>query len=163
MTAISKNVYFDVLDDIVNKYNNTVHRTIKMKPIDVTSDSYAEYNEDSNVTKPKFKVGDDVRISKYKNIFAKGYTQNWLEEVFAVSKTKKTVPWTYMISDLNGEKIAGSFYEKELQKTSQEKFRIKKVLKIKGDKCMSNRKDTTVHLIVQLIKKTLYKNESIFS
>ena len=75
MTAVSKNVYFDVLDDIVNKYNNTVHRTIKMKPIDVTSDSYAEYNEDSNVTKPKFKVGDHVRISKYKN-FAKGYTQN---------------------------------------------------------------------------------------
>ena len=71
MTAVSKNVYFDVLDDIVNKYNNTVHRTIKMKPIDVTSDSYAEYNEDSNVTKPKFKVGDHARISKYKNIFAK--------------------------------------------------------------------------------------------
>ena len=68
MTAISKNVYFDVLDDIVNKYNNTVHRTIKMKPIDVTSDSYAEYNEDSNEKDPKFKVGDHVRISKYKNI-----------------------------------------------------------------------------------------------
>ena len=66
MTAISKNVYFDVLDDIVNKYNNTVHRTIKMKPIDVTSDSYAEYNEDSNKKDPKFKVGDHVRISKYK-------------------------------------------------------------------------------------------------
>ena len=82
MTAVSKNVYFDVLDNIVNKYNNTVHRTIKMKPIDVTSDSYAEYNEDSNVTKPKFKVGDHVRISKYKNIFAKGYTQNWSEEVY---------------------------------------------------------------------------------
>ena len=77
MTAISKNVYFDVLDDIVNKYNNTVHRTIKMKPIDVTSDSYAEYNEDSNEKDPKFKVGDRVRISKYKNIFAKGYTPNW--------------------------------------------------------------------------------------
>ena len=74
MTAISKNVYFDVLDDIVNKYNNTVHRTIKMKPIDVTSDSYAEYNEDSNEKDPKFKVGDRVRISTYKNIFAKGYT-----------------------------------------------------------------------------------------
>ena len=74
-----KNVYFDVLDDIVNKYNNTVHRSIKMKPIDVTSDSYAEYNEDSNVTKPKFKVGDHVRISKYKNIFTKGYTQNLSE------------------------------------------------------------------------------------
>ena len=77
MTAVSKNVYFNVLDDIVNEYNNIVHRSIKMKPIDVTSDYYAEYNEDSNVTKPKFKVGDRVRISKYKNIFAKGYTQNW--------------------------------------------------------------------------------------
>ena len=134
MTAISKNVYFDVLDDIVNKYNNTVHRTIKMKPIDVTSDSYAEYNEDSNVTKPKFKVGDHVRISKYKNIFAKGYTPNWSEEVFVVSKIKNTVPWTYVVSDLNGEEITGSFYEKELQKTSQEKFRIEKVIKRKGDK-----------------------------
>ena len=82
MTAISKNVYFDVLDDIVNKYNNTVHRTIKMKPIDVTDDSYAEYNENSmelysNKKNPKFKVGDKVRISKDKNIFAKGYTPNW--------------------------------------------------------------------------------------
>ena len=77
MTAVSKNVYFDVLDDIVNKYNNTVHRTIKMKPIDVTSDSYAEYNEDSNEKDPKFKVGDRVRISKYKKIFAKGYIQIW--------------------------------------------------------------------------------------
>ena len=100
MTAVSKNVYFDVLDDIVDKYNNTVHRTIKMKPIDVTSDSYAEYNEDSNVTKPKFKVGDHVKISKYKNIFAKGYTQNWSGEVFIISKIK--IPWTYVISDLNG-------------------------------------------------------------
>ena len=70
-------VYFDVLDDIVDKYNNTVHRTTKMKPIDVTHDSYAEYYEDSNATKPNFKVGDHVRISKYKNIFAKGSTQNW--------------------------------------------------------------------------------------
>ena len=74
MTAVSKNVYFDVLDDIVNKYNNTVHRTIKMKPIDVTDDSYVEYNEDFNKKDPKFKVSDHVRISKYKNIFAKGYT-----------------------------------------------------------------------------------------
>ena len=122
MTAISKNVYFDVLDDIVNKYNNTVHRTIKMKPIDVTSDSYAEYNEDSNVTKPKFKVHNRVRISKYKNIFAKGYTQNWSEEVFIVSKIQDTVQWTYVISDLNGEKISGSFYEKELQKNKSKRI-----------------------------------------
>ena len=131
-----KNVYFDVdvLEDFANKYNNTVHRSIEMKPIDVTSDSYTEYNEDSHVTKPKFKVGDCVRISKYKNIFAKGYTQNWSEEVFVISKIKDTVPWTYVIGDLNGEPIVGSFYEKELQKTSQEKFRIEKVLKRKGDK-----------------------------
>ena len=134
MTTVSKNVYFDVLDDNVNKYNNTVHRTINTKQIDVTSNSYAEYNEDSNVTKPKFKVGDHVRISKYKSIFAKGYTQNWLEEVFVVSKIKNTVPWTYFISDLNGEPFTGSFYEKELQKTSQEKFRIEKIIKRKGDK-----------------------------
>ena len=91
MAAVSKNVYFDVLDDIVKKYNNTVHRSIKIKPTDVTSDSYAEYNEDSNVTKPKFKVGDHVSISKYKNIFAKEYTQNWSEEVFVLSKIKETV------------------------------------------------------------------------
>ena len=71
MTAVSKNVYFDVLDDIVDKYNNRVHRTIKMKPIDLISDSYAEYIEDSNITNPKVKVGDHVRASKYKNIFSK--------------------------------------------------------------------------------------------
>ena len=65
MTAVSKNVYFDVLGDIVNKDNNTAHRSIKMKPIDVTSDSYADYNEDSNVTKGMIKIGDRVRISKY--------------------------------------------------------------------------------------------------
>ena len=76
MKVVSKNVYFDVLDDIVDKYNNTVHRSIKMEPIYVTSDSYAEYNEDSNEKDPKFKVGDHVRISKCKNIFAKGCTQN---------------------------------------------------------------------------------------
>ena len=80
MVAISKMVFFDVLDNIVNKYNNTVHRTIKMKPIDVTSDSYVKYNEDSNEKDPIFKAGDCVRISKYKNVFAKGYTQNWSEE-----------------------------------------------------------------------------------
>ena len=80
--AVSKNFYFDVLDDIVNKYNNAVNRTIKMRSIDVTSDSYAEYSEDSNVTKPKFKVSNHVTISKYKNSFAKGCTQNWSEESF---------------------------------------------------------------------------------
>ena len=109
-----------MLDDIVNKYNNTVHRTIKMKPIEVTGDHCAEYNEDpSNKKDPKVKVGDNIRISKYKNFFAKGYTPNWSKEVFVINKIKNTVPWTYAISDLNGEEITGSFYEKELQKTNQ--------------------------------------------
>ena len=116
MTAVSKNVYFDVLDDIVNKYNNTVHRTIKMKPIDVTSDSYAEYNEDSNKKNPKFKVGDHVKISKYKNIFAKGYAPNWWEEVFIISKIKNTVPWTYVVSELSGEEITEVFTKKNCKK-----------------------------------------------
>ena len=134
MTAISKNVYFDVLEDIVNKYNNTIHRTIKVKPIEVTDDSLAEYNEESNKRNPKFKVGDHVRISKYKNVFAKGCAPNWSEEYFVIKKVKNTVPWTYVINDLNNEEIIGSFYEKELQKTNQKEFRIEKILKRKGDK-----------------------------
>ena len=88
MTAISKNVYFEVLDDIVNKYNSTVHRSIKIKPIDVTSDCYAEYNEDSNEKDPKFKVDHPGRISKHKNVFAKGYTQNWSKKVLLLVKLK---------------------------------------------------------------------------
>ena len=112
MTAISKNVCFDVLDDIVNKYNNTVHRTIKMKPIDITDDFNIEYKQNTNKKDLKFKVGDHVWISKYKTIFAKGYTPNWSGEVFVANKIKNTVPWTCAISDLNGEEIIGSFNEK---------------------------------------------------
>ena len=134
MTTISKNVYIDVLNDIVNRYNNTVHRTIKIKSIDVTNDCYIEYNEDSNKKNPKFKVNDHVRISKYKNIFAKGYVPNWSEEVFIVNEIKNTVPWAYTISDLNNEPITGTFHEKELQKTNQKEFRMEKILKRKGDK-----------------------------
>ena len=146
-----------------NNYNNAVHRTIKMKPIEVTSDSYAEYNEDSNEKDLKFKVGDYVRISKYKSIFANGYTPNFSEKIFVISKIKNTVPWSHVISDLNGQPIAGSFYEKELQKASQEKLRIEKVLKEKVINCTSNGKGMVFILIVRLIKKTLYKNESILS
>ena len=116
MAAISANIYFDALDDIVN-------RTIKMKPIDVTSDAYVEYNEDSKKKDPKFKAGDHVRIFKHKNVFAKGYAPNWSEKIFIVSKIKNTVLWTYVISDRNDEEIVGTFYEKELQKTNQEKFK----------------------------------------
>ena len=85
---------------------------------------------------PKFKEDDHVRISKFKNIFAKGYTPNWSEEIFVVKKIKNTVLWTYNISDLNDEEILGSFYEKELQKTDQKEFRIEKVIKKKGDKLL---------------------------
>ena len=77
---------FDVLDDIVDKYNNTWHSSIKMKPKDVTDDSFAEYSEESNKKDPKFKIGDNVRIPKYKNVFSKGYTPNWSDEIFAVKK-----------------------------------------------------------------------------
>ena len=131
VTSISKNVYFNVLDDIVNKCNNTYHKTIKMKPVDVGDDSFAECNEESNEKDPKFKVSDHVRISKFKNVLAKVYTPNWSEEIFIVKKIKNSVPWTYIISDINGEE---SFYEKELQKTNQKEFRIKKVIKRKGNK-----------------------------
>ena len=92
MTAVSKNVYFDVLDNTVDKYNNTYHTTIKMKPIDVKSNSCAEHNIDSNPKDPKFKIDDHVRISKYKNIFAKGYASNWSEVVFVISEIKNKVP-----------------------------------------------------------------------
>ena len=134
MTTISKNVDIDVLNDIVNKYNTTIHRTIKIKLIDVTNDSYVEYNEQSNKKGPKFKVKNHVRISKYKNIFAKGYVANWSEEVFIVNEIKNTVPWTDTINDLNGEKITGTFYEIELQKTNQKEFKIERIFKRKGHK-----------------------------
>ena len=128
MTTIGKNVYFNDLDDIVNKYNNSLHSSIKMKPKDVTDD------EETNKKNPNFKVGDKVIISRYKNSFAKGYTRNWSEEVFVVNKVQTTNPWTYLINDLNGEEIKGSFYEKELQKTNQKEFRIEKIIKKKSDK-----------------------------
>ena len=114
MTSISKNVYIDELDDIVDEYNDTYCRTIKTKPVNVKDDTYIDFKKEVNDKDPKFKVGDHVRISKYKNLFAKGYIPNWSEEVFVVSKIKNTVPWTYVINDLNGEEIIGTFYEKEL-------------------------------------------------
>ena len=129
MTSVSKNVYIDQLDEIIDDYNNTYHRKIKMKPVDVKDNTYIDLKKEINHKDPKFNVGDNVRISKYKNIFAEGYTPNWPGEVFAIKKVKNTVPWTYVINDLNGEEIIGTFYEKELQKTNQKEFRIEKVIK----------------------------------
>ena len=134
MTSISKNVYIDKLDDILDEYNNKYHTTIKMKPADVRDNTYINADKEINNNYPKFKVGDHVRISKYKNILAKGYMPNWSEEVFVIKKVKNTVWGTYVINDLNGEEITETFYEKELQKTSQEEFRIEKVIRRKGDK-----------------------------
>ena len=134
MTIISKNMYIGKLDDIVKEYNNTYHKTIKMKPINIKDNTYINFEKEVNNKDPKFKVGDYVRIYKYKNIFAKGYMPNWSEEVFISSKIKNTVPWTYVINDINDEEITGTFYEKELQKTNQQEFRIEKIIKRKGDK-----------------------------
>ena len=95
---------------------------------------YTGSSKDVNDKDPKFKVGDHERISKYKNIFAKGYTPNWSDEVFVIKEVKNIVPWTYVINDLNGEEIIGTFYQKEIQKTNQQEFRMEKVIKKKRDK-----------------------------
>ena len=128
MTSISKNVYIDKSDDIVNEYSNKKHRTTKMKPIDIKDNTYIDFGKEVNDNDP------NVRISKYINIFAKVNTPNWSEEIFVIKKIKNTVPWTYVIDDLNGEEITGTFYEKELQKIDQQESRMEKVIKKKGDK-----------------------------
>ena len=96
-------MYIDKLYDIVNEYNNTYDRTIKMKPIDVKDNTYVNIGKEVNDKGSKFKFGDHLRISKYKNIFAKCYTPNWSEEMFLIKEIKNTVPWTSLINDLNGE------------------------------------------------------------
>ena len=116
MTSISQNVYIDKLDDTINKYNNTYQSTIKMKPVAVKSSTYIDSSKEIDNRDPKFKIGDIVRISKYKNAFANVYTPNGSEEVFLIKKVKNTVPWIYVINDFNGEEIVGMFYENELQK-----------------------------------------------
>ena len=118
MTSISKNVHIDKLDDIMNNYNNAYHSTIKMKPADVKSNTCIQSSKEINDRDLKFETGDIVKISKSKNIFAKGYTPNWSEEVFVINKVKNIVPWIYFINDPNGEEIVGIFYEKNLPKTN---------------------------------------------
>ena len=112
-----------LLKDLLERYkikflniNNTYHKTIKMKPIDAKDNTYINFVKEVDNKDPKFKVGDYVRISKYKNIFAKGYMPNWSEEIFIITKLKKNCTRTYVINDLNVEEIIGTFYEKELQK-----------------------------------------------
>ena len=105
-----------------------------MKPNGVKDNAYIDFGKEVNDNDPKLKVGDHVRISKYKIIFAKGYTPNWFEEVLVIKKIRNTVPWAYVIDDLYGEEITGTLYEKELQKIDPQEFRIEKVTEKKGDK-----------------------------
>ena len=156
-------MYNDKLNDIVNEHNNTYHRIIIMKPVDVKDNAYIDFGKEVNDKDPKFKVGDHVRISKYKKSFAKGYTPNLSEEVFVIKKFKNTFLWTYVISDINSEEIIGRFYEKELQKANQEEFRIEKVIKEKGDKLYVKWKGFDNSFNSCIDKKDLYKNELIFS
>ena len=133
-------MYIDKLVDIVNKYDNAYHRTTKIKPVDVKPSTYLDSSKEISYKDSKFKIGDIVRISKYKNIFTKGYIPNWSEEIFVIKK-KNIVPWTCLISDLKGEKIVGTFYKKEMQKANQTEFRVEKVIKQKGDKLYVKWKD----------------------
>ena len=135
--------YVDVLDLLMNQYNNTIHSSIKMNPKEasrkenenkVWRNLYAEFG--GKTLASKFSIGDNVRITKTKNLFDKGYTQRWTEEVFKISKIQLTIAVTYKITDYNGEEIQGSFYEQELQKTTQGTFRIEKVIKRQGNKCL---------------------------
>ena len=116
MTTTGKNVYYDVLDDVVDEYNNTKHSTIKMKPKHVGNNKRV-YIDKHNEKDSRFKIGDRVRISKVKNIFAKGYAPNWSTEIFIINKINDKVPYTYNLKDLNDEEIIGSFYDRELQKS----------------------------------------------
>ena len=105
-----------------------------MKPTDVKSSTYIDFDVENNDKDPKFKVGDHIRIFEYKNIFAKGYAPNWFQEVFVIKKFKSIVPWTYVIEDLNEEGDIGTLHEKELQKAKETDFGTEKVIKKKGDK-----------------------------
>ena len=126
-------MHIDKLDDIVNKYYNIYHNTIKMKPVDVKSSTHIDFDRMNYKKNPKLTVSENVRTLKF-IIFVNVYVPNWSEEAFVIKKVKNTLPWANVISDLNSEKIVVTFYEKVLQKTNQKEFEVKKVFKRKGDK-----------------------------
>jgi len=141
-TANNNRIYYDKLDDLVNQYNNTKHSSIKMTPTEGSNKKnqgtvyFNLYGNSKQVaTKPKYKIDDKVRISKYKRkTFDKGYTPNWTEEIFTIDKIQYTNPITYKIKDLNNEEIKGSFYEPELLKAEQDIFRTEKIIKKDNNK-----------------------------
>ena len=128
MTSISNNMYANILNDIVDKYNNAFHSTIKVKPVNIISSTYINLDKMNSKEDSQFKVGDHVRISNIKTLFAKSNVPNRSEKV------KSTVLWTQFISDLKGEEMVQTFYSRELQKTNQKKIRIEELIKRKGDK-----------------------------
>ena len=135
-TANNTHKYIDILPELVEKYNKTYHRSIKTTPINASKPDNFNHvfkalygNMKQLERKPKFKVGDRVRITKKKKTFEKGFTTNWSEELFIITKVKITKPPTYEIEDLNGKPIQGTFYEQELQKSKQSSYRVEKVLK----------------------------------
>lgn len=141
-TANSTRRYIDVVDSLTKKYNDTVHSSIKMTPVSASNPANENkvrmslYPKLPQAKKPKFAVGDRVRVTKKKGTFEKGYTARWTEEVFNVTDILYTNPVTYKIADTNHEKIVGSFYEQELQKTTQDLYRIEKVIKRQGKKSL---------------------------
>ena len=136
-TDYNTNKYIDVLPDLVEDYNNTVHSSTKLTPVEASKEEnklkvwrnlYPDRFKTSRLN-PKFSVGDKVRITKKKKVFEKGYTTRWTEEIFTIKEIRETNPITYILEDLKGEEIKGTFYEPELQKTEQQIYRIEKVIK----------------------------------
>ena len=160
-SAKSTNNFINVLPDLVKEYNNTRHSSIKMTPLKASKkenelrvwrNHYPEHLEIHDI-KPKFSVGNKVRISKKKKTFEKGYTTRWTEEIFTIVEVKLTSPVTYKIADLKGEEVKGTFYEPELRKPSQELFRIQKVIKRGKKKSIVKWKGYPTTLILGLIIK----------
>ena len=136
--------YMNILPELVEDYNNTVHSSIKMTPIDASKKKneltvwrnlYPDRFKINELT-PKFSVGDEVRITKKKKVFEKGYTTRWTEEIFTIKEIQNTNPITYKLEDLQGEEVKGTFYEPELQKTEQQIYRIEKIIKKKKNKSL---------------------------
>ena len=150
MTSVSKNVYIQKLDDIVNKYSNTYHSEMKMKLVDVKSDTYIDFNKENNEADSKFEVGEHVRISKRKNNSAKSYTPNWSEEVFMVRKVKGTVSWASLVI-LTVNKLLERFMKKNNKKQIKKRLELKKLSREEVIEHMLNGNIMTIFLTVGLI------------
>ena len=137
MFSANNTVYYDKIDDLLENYNNSFHRSVKLSPTEASKFKNSKrvfgnlYPDEiyKRIKTPKFHIGDRVRISKFKRkLFDEGFTPNWTEEIFVIDGKLNTKPVTYRLVDLQGEAVTGSFYEQELQRSSQEIFRIEKVI-----------------------------------